>query len=53
MRCSKNTKNDNKTTQSKIKSPETYDIHWRRMVYGKIAKGLPPLMRPKISKRYQ
>ena len=35
------------------KSPETYDRYWWWMVYGKIAKGLPPLIRPKLSKRAQ
>ena len=35
------------------KSPETYDIYWWCMVYGKNAKGLPPLRRPKLSKKSQ
>ena len=35
------------------KSPETYDRYWLWMVYGKSAKGLPPLSRPKLSKKAQ
>ena len=35
------------------KSPETYDIYWWCMVYGKSAKGLPPLRITKLSKKLQ
>ena len=38
---------------SQNKSPETYDRNWWWMVYGKITKGLPPLRRPKLSKKAQ
>ena len=31
--------------------PDTYDIYWWWMVYGKSVKGLPPLRRPKLSKK--
>ena len=45
-----NTNNDNKTTQSKTKSPETYDRNKWWMVHGRITKILQPLRRQKISK---
>ena len=35
------------------KNPKTHDIYWWCMVYGKIARGLPPLKRTKLSKKAQ
>ena len=35
------------------KGPETYDIYWWWMVYGKSAKELPPLNISKLSKTHK
>ena len=48
-----NTSNYEKSTYSKTKIPENYDRYWWWVVYGIIAKGLPPSKRSKISKKAQ
>ena len=48
-----NTSNCDQSTYSKTKSPETYDIYWWWIVYGKSSKGLPPLNISKLSKKSQ
>ena len=35
------------------KRPETYDRNWWWMVNGKITRGIPPLSRPKLSKKHK
>ena len=63
VRCGINNKSMNqmflKTPLSIIKAlsikkiPETYEINWCWMVCGKIAQGLTPLRRSKLSKQSQ
>ena len=49
----KNIKNKIKTTYSRLKILATIDRNCWCVVYGKITKGLPPLRRPKLSKKSQ